>query len=127
MINNKKEISDPALLLFNKIQECMQLHKLFFHPDLNRKKLADFLNTNEVYIADAIRDGAGCTFSEYISALRLKNAICLINDYPEMSIADIIIDSGYGSYSQFFRSFTKKYAICPSEYRRLLNKKINNL
>ncbi|MFT3738937.1 MAG: helix-turn-helix domain-containing protein [Breznakibacter sp.] len=105
--------------LFRRVSECMQEEKPFTNPVLNRKKLADRLNTNESYLADAIREGTGNTFSTYISDLRLQYALELLGSHPEMTLDAIAIDSGHGSYSPFFRAFSKKYGITPSEFRKL--------
>lgn len=109
--------------LYRRVNESIKAKKLFIDPNINRKKLADYLGTNETYLADAIKHGTGETFSNYISNLRLQYALELLNDYPELTFDAIAIDSGHGSYSQFFRSFIKKYGMSPSEYRKLLNKK----
>lgn len=125
MLKKKKESIDKEILLFCKLNKCMQTECLFADSGLNRKKLADYLNTNEIYLANAIRRKTGETFSEYILNLRLQNALSLLEKYPNIRLEAVATDSGYGSYSQFFRSFIKKYGIAPSKYRKLSNKKEN--
>lgn len=107
------------LLLFRQLQERMQTERLFTEPDLNRKKLADILGTNEMYLADAIKEGCGATFSEYISQLRLHYSLELLGTHPELTLEAVAVDSGHNSYSPFFRAFTKTYGMSPSEYWKL--------
>ncbi|MDR1896648.1 MAG: helix-turn-helix domain-containing protein, partial [Prevotellaceae bacterium] len=119
LLDVPEETLSRSMQLFRKLSELMQNEKPFTDPELNRKKLADRLNTNEAYLADAIREVTGKTFSAYISELRLQYTLELLNEHHDMTFDAIAIDSGHGSYSSFFRLFTKKYGITPSEYRKL--------
>ena len=122
-LSKPKETLSKEMLLFRRLNECMKTEKLFANTDINRKTVADHLGTNENYLANAIRQGRAETFSDYISNLRLQYAIELMEGHPEMTFDSIAVDSGHGSYSQFFRSFSKKYGISPSEYRKMSAKK----
>jgi len=117
------EFLSKPLQLFKKISEYMQKEKAFVNPDLSRKTLADTIGTNEMYLADAIKAGTGETYSNYLANLRLQYALELLIDRPDLTLDAIADESGHGSYSQFFRSFSKKYGISPSEYRKLAAKK----
>lgn len=105
--------------LYKRLNNQMHAEKLFTDPELNRKRLADTIGTNEMYLADAIKEATGDTFSSYLSNIRLQYATELLSDKPEMTLDTIAFESGHGSYSSFFRSFTKKYGITPSEYKTL--------
>ena len=118
-LSKPEETLTKEMLLFRQLNECMKTEKLFVNMDINRKTVADHLGTNENYLASAIRAVRAETFSDYISNLRLQHALELLNDNPDMTFEAIAIDSGHGSYSQFFRTFSKKYGISPSEYRKL--------
>jgi AraC-like DNA-binding protein len=113
-----------TMQLFRSLSELMQKEKLFTDPDLNRKMLSDRLGTNETYLADAIREATGETFSNYVSDLRLQYTLQLMSEQSDLTSDAVAIDSGHGSYSTFFRLFTKKYGITPSEYRKMAKKKM---
>lgn len=117
------ETLSKELQLFRKLSKLMREEKYFTDPELNRKKLADILGTNEAYLADAIKSGSGETYSGYLADLRLQYALEMLNNNSELTFEAIAIDSGHGSYSQFFRSFSKKYGINPSEYRKMSARK----
>lgn len=119
LLNMPAEALSKEMRLYRRLSELMTHEKPFINPVLNRKKLADLLSTNEAYLADAIHQGAGETFSAYISDLRLQYALELLNDQPGLTLDAIAVDSGHGSYSPFYRAFAKKYGITPSEYRKL--------
>ncbi|MDR0811748.1 MAG: helix-turn-helix domain-containing protein [Paludibacter sp.] len=108
-----------AMQLFRQLSEVMQKEKLFINTDMNRKTLSDRLGTNESYLADAIREATGDTFSNYVSDLRLQYTLELMSEDPNLTLDAVAIDSGHGSYSAFLRLFTKKYGITPSEYRKM--------
>lgn len=113
---------DQEILLFSRLQELMKTQMLFTDPALDRRKLADILNTNEKYLADAIREGCGETVSAYIAGLRLRYALNLLDNHHDLTLEAVATDSGHSSYSTFFRTFTKAYGMNPSEYRRLASR-----
>ena len=119
LINTPEDNLSDAMRLFRRLSKCMETQKLFADPDLSRKKLADLLKSNEIYIAAAIKESTGETYSSYISNTRLQHAIKLLNNDPPLTLDAVAIDSGHGSYSSFYRLFIKKYGITPSEYRKL--------
>jgi AraC-like DNA-binding protein len=121
LLATPEEELSRSMQLFRSLSELMQKEKPFTDPDLKRKKLADRLGTNESYLADAIREATGETFTTYLSNLRLQYSLELLNGQPGMNLDAVSIDSGHGSYASFFRLFMKKYAITPSEYRKLAN------
>lgn len=119
LLSRPEESLSKEMQLFRRLSNTMHNEKLFTDPELNRKKLADHIGTNEMYLADAIKEATGETFSSYISNLRLQYAIELFNSSPQLTLDAVAVDSGHGSYSPFYRSFIKKYGITPSEYRKL--------
>ena len=123
LFNVPEEELSRAMQLFRQLSEHMHKEKLFTEPDLSRKKLANRLHTNERYLANAIREATGETFSAYLANLRLQYALTLLEETSGLPIDALAIDSGHGSYASFLRLFTKKYGITPSEYRKLATEK----
>ena len=109
--------------MFRRISCLMDKEKPYRDTTFNRTVLAKLLGTNEKYVADAVREGAGTTVSNYITDIRLNCSLELLSDESgdgePMSLDDIARDSGFGSYSSFWRAFQKKYSMTPSEYRSL--------
>ena len=104
--------------LYLELQNLMHSEKLFADPDIDRNKVSEMLGTNRQYLADAVKHETGLTFSAYIGVMRLKYALELLDENPDLTLDAIAVDSGHGSYSSFFRAFTQKYGMTPSEYRR---------
>ncbi len=113
-----------GMKLFRELTRLMYTEKLFLDPEVNRRSVAAKLGTNENYLAGAIREGAAdTTFANYISGLRLAYSLNLLTGNPDMTLETVAQESGYASYSPFFRAFVKKYGMSPSEYRRLFSAK----
>ncbi len=113
-----------GMKLFRELSRLMYTEKLFLDPEVNRRSVAARLGTNENYLAGAIREGAAdTTFANYISGLRLAHSLNLLTGNPDMTLETVAQESGYASYSPFFRAFVKKYGMSPSEYRRLFSAK----
>ena len=112
--------------MYRKISRLMEEEKPFTNTAFNRTVLAKMMGTNEKYVADAVREGAGTTVSNYITDIRLKCSLELLSDESgdgePMSLDDVARDSGFGSYSSFWRAFQKKFSMTPSEYRSLHDK-----
>lgn len=112
--------------LYRKIACLMEEEKPYRDATFNRTALAKMMGTNEKYVADAVREGAGTTVSNYITDIRLNCSLELLSDESgngePVSLDDVARDSGFGSYSSFWRAFQKKFSMTPSEYRSLHNK-----
>lgn len=105
------------MLLFRKISSKMREDHPFTEPSFGRLSLSKLMGTNDKYVADAVKAGAGVTIAAYISDLRLAYSLDLLTDEDSSSLEDVALSSGFGSYSSFFRAFMRKYSISPSEYR----------
>lgn len=110
--------------LFCHLSERMHEEKLFTRHDLNRKDLATMLGTNENYLACAIRNNTNNkTFREYITDLRLKYAVRLLDENSDMSIEAIGEAVGFNTRTTFFRTFKDRFGMSPNDYRKEANKK----
>lgn len=109
-----------GMKLFRELTRLMCTEKLFLDPEIDRRSVAARLGTNENYLATAIHEGAAdATFANYISGLRLAYSLDLLTGKPDMTLETVAQESGFASYSPFFRAFVKKYGMSPSEYRKL--------
>lgn len=104
--------------LFLRLQTMMTDERLFTNSELNREALARILGTNRTYLAEAVREGAGKTLTEYINGFRLNYAAELLSGEKDYSIADITEMAGFPSRGTFNRTFRMAYNITPSEYKQ---------
>lgn len=109
------------ILSHSDIDNKMATHKYYRDPTLTLQKLAIHLGTNRQYLSSYINKEKKKTFYEYINDYRLEEAKSIFDswgDTPQQSLEDVASQSGFNSYSTFFRSFVKKYGETPSKYLR---------
>ena len=88
-------------------------------------ELAKFCNYSENYIVKKFKEYTGITVQEYLSQIRCGYARNLLVS-TDATIKDICYESGFQSFTQFWRTFTKHYGETPSIYRRKAQKKIDS-
>ena len=104
---------------YARLQKLMDEKRVYTLHKLNRKGLADMLNTNEKYLHDLIKEYTGLACAEYIISLRLEHACRLLADTDNEHTVDEIADySGFSSRKTFYRQFGKHYNTSPAQYRK---------
>ncbi|MFI3171043.1 MAG: response regulator [Eubacteriales bacterium] len=68
------------------------------------------------YLSAMFKQNMGQTFIEYVTELRMKKALHLMNDTP-MMIYEIADEIGYQNATYFSTVFKKYYGISPKEYK----------
>ncbi|MDH6344103.1 AraC-like DNA-binding protein [Parabacteroides sp. PFB2-12] len=111
--------SSKSTQLYLSLKELMESERLYTQADINRKKIATLLGTNEKYLYDAVKENTDCSFGEYINRLRIRHARRLLTNEESLTIDDIATDSGFGSKATFYRNFREQYKLSPTEYRKL--------
>ena len=104
--------------LFAALKKLMADEKIYTQPEIDRRSIAERLNTNEKYLFDSIKQHTGLSFYEYINNSRLNFSKRLLLDESNYTIEYIAIRSGFGSQRTFYRRFREKYNLSPAEYRR---------
>lgn len=122
----RKEGGDSEL--FYRIEELMQLKKLYRKSDLSLEKVAEFLSVSSAAISKAINEFSRATFPQYICKYRIQEAVEILSDThrnePVKSVAIIV---GYTTFSTFYRAFLKETGLSPSAFRTEIMKKSHDL
>lgn len=98
------------------------IHKAFSFIEANYDKgisvadIANHLNLNPKYLARLFKKETGQTMSQYISELRLKKAVALLNR-TDLSVQEISKQIGFNDSRSFIRLFKKAFDITPGEYK----------
>ncbi len=100
------------------IRELILKDKLYLDPTLTRDDVIARLGTNKNLFIDAFQECFGMSFNEYITNLRLKEALSLLAR-ADLSVEEISLQSGFGTARTLRRQFNDKYGMSPADYRRL--------
>jgi AraC-like DNA-binding protein len=107
----------PENLLFDKTENFMENKKPYMNSDYGRKSLIADMNTNEVYLAKAIRSSTQMTILEYINKWRIEHAKYLLLHDMNQTIEAVSMDSGFTSTRNFYRLFKETFGMSPTEFR----------
>lgn len=102
--------------LIDRILAYMSGH--FADPVLSAAQVAQALGISQSYMSRVINKALGCGFPETLQRMRLKHAVALLTEQPDVSIADLAQQCGFSSASYFTASFKKVYGVTPSGYRQ---------
>lgn len=109
------ELSAPESL-FMRISDYFQSDPCFVHQDYSIKHLATSLQESEPRISTAVKSAGFSSFREYLNDLRLLYFRQMALACPEKNIKELIFLSGFNSRATFYRNFSDKFGISPSQY-----------
>lgn len=87
-----------------------------YYSDISLEDVAKIGNYNPNYVSQLFKFKVGMNFHEYITRIRLLNAIADLNG-TDKSMTEISLDNGFTSGKTFSRNFKKMYGMTPSEYK----------
>ena len=86
-----------------------------FRKKISIETVASTLGYSSGYFSTLFRKTVGITFIEYLSNMRLEYAEKLLT-LKKFTVNEVCEMSGFGSYSNFLKSFKKKYGRLPTNY-----------
>jgi AraC-like DNA-binding protein len=92
------------------------LHTHYREP-LALHALAEHYQVSPSYFSEWFKRSTGQTFLHFLHDVRLRHGCALLTT-TDLSITEIALEIGYGSYKTFTRIFQDKKGITPSEYRK---------
>ena len=109
--------------LFGRIESLMRDDEMYKQSKLTAQDVAAHLATNRNKINEAVQEGCGMSFGEYLTETRLQQAIILMGQSADVQLSEVGQTVGYDTYSTFFRAFSKRFDISPSSFITLANKR----
>ncbi|MEP1032524.1 helix-turn-helix domain-containing protein [Ekhidna sp.] len=102
----------------NSLRKVMSNDKLFLNPDLTLHGLAHAIDLSNDQVSQVINKELSLNFYDFVNQYRVREAQERLVDqqYNNLSILGIALDSGFSSKSSFNRIFKKHLGITPSEY-----------
>ena len=86
-----------------------------FKNDISLSSIASEFGYNSSYISRYFRSCFGIGINKYITTIRLKHAILLMNEKSN-SITYCALESGFNSMRTFYRAFFEEFGCSPKEY-----------
>ena len=88
-------------------------------------EMARQVHIHPVYLSRAFRDHVGRTVSRCLLEARLRHAMTRLSD-PEVSLAEVALDSGFSDQSHFTRVFKRETGMTPGAYRPARNSRTSS-
>lgn len=94
----------------------IEIIKERYAEEITLKSLAGVVYMNPVYLGQLFKHETGKSFNEYVTDIRIKQAINLLAE-TDLHVYEIAEKVGYSAPNQFYLSFKKKIGCNPIEYR----------
>ena len=88
--------------------------------DIGLEQVAREVYLSPAYLSRLFHDESGQTFLDAVTEARVERACALLAERPDLSIAAVSREVGYGDPKYFARVFKSRAGRTPSEYRREL-------
>lgn len=88
-----------------------------FREDIGSADVASFADMHPKYAMSVFKKSTGMTLNEYITLLRLSYAQALLMK-QDLTVLDVALESGFGSFSAFTNAFRRITGQSPSDFRK---------
>ena len=92
------------------------INRNYNNEDLSISEIANSLGISQTYLTRLFKRELGMTFADYLTNVRIKNAIILMRD-PSLRLCEIAKLIGYGTQHYFSNVFKKHVGISPQDYK----------
>jgi AraC-like DNA-binding protein len=123
-----EDIKEPAAPIdttlldstIGKIMDGVANQKLYLNQSLNVEQFSSKIGVPYRDVSFAINKAFGTNFFEFINSYRIEESKRYLSDekYKDMTIMDILLESGFNSKSSFQRFFKRLTGMSPTEFRR---------
>lgn len=110
----------PLESTIGKIMDGVVNQKLYLNQSLNVEQFSAKIGVPYRDVSFAINKAFGTNFFEFINSYRIEESKRYLADekYKDMTIMDILLESGFNSKSAFQRFFKRLTGTSPTEFRR---------
>lgn len=98
------------------MQKAVDFIRQNYARDITLKDAADALHVSESYLMRLFRQECGCTFNDYLTNYRIKQACLLLSD-PQVRVYEVAEKVGYKSQQYFAVVFKKIVGKTPGEFK----------
>jgi AraC-like DNA-binding protein len=107
----------PVLL---RLEGHMRGQRPWLEPDLTLEQLAGQLQMRPKLLSQAINEGLGQNFFEFVNTYRIEEAKRLLTDPADkkITVLEVLYEVGFNSKSSFNTVFKKQTGLTPSEFKK---------
>lgn len=111
------EVSPEAIA---RIRNTMEKHQLYLTQNLNIEDFARQVGIHYREVSSIINKEFNTNFFEFVNEYRVNRAKQMLLDpqYAQMTILDILLESGFNSKSSFHRFFKRYVGMSAAEFRK---------
>ena len=111
---------DAQEAMLSSLLQIMEHDRAFLDSNLSLPDLAERLGCSINHLSQAINDGHGVSFFDYVNRYRVQEATNILAqpDNINPSILDVALEVGFNSTSTFYAAFKKATGKTPAQYRR---------
>lgn len=117
VISNDTALSTTPPTKSDRVSHIVAYLEAHFREPVQLGDLANTFSVSRQYISTILHKELGITFSEYLTNLRLNEAVRLLLT-TDKTITEIVTSSGFPNLKAFNQIFRKRYGIQPKEYRQ---------
>jgi AraC-like DNA-binding protein len=106
--------------VLQQLRSHMEMGRPWLDPDLTLEQLALQLKLRPKLLSQAINEGLGQNFFEFINRYRIEEAKRLLTDPPDrkITVLEVLYQVGFNSKSSFNTVFKKQTGLTPSEFKK---------
>lgn len=107
---DKKEVLNPL------VEKAIHMMKNYPEKDYGLMSLSIECGISSSRLSRLFNEQIGLSIVDYKNRLKLEQLISYINQHPEYNISEACYTVGFGSYSQFYKTFKNSYGISPKAF-----------
>lgn len=103
-----------------KVHQGMEGQKLYLKHNLNIEEFSKRIDLPVKEVSAVINKHYGTNFFEFMNTYRVEEAKRILSDpkHADMTVLDVLLQSGFNSKSAFHRFFNRLVGISPTEFRK---------
>lgn len=109
--------------LKERLCNVLEREKLYLNPDIRVGDLAERLYTNKSYLAQTIKLKMGKNFCQLVHYYRVREAMRLYAQNPDLTITQLSRRVGFNSMTTFNTAFGRNTGFTPAEWCKQFRKR----
>jgi AraC-like DNA-binding protein len=117
---SKEEKRSDWKRVLGQVEAHMNSQRPWLDPDLTLEQLASQVQLRPKLLSQAINEGSGKNFFEFINQYRIEEAKRLLTDPADkkITVLEVLYQVGFNSKSSFNTVFKKQTGLTPSEFKK---------